>query len=114
MLGHLNPHMSLKLNKTRKERRKILKNHEFFPMVIQKGVQMHVVWTTLIKQNRPLTLCIVFEEFFDIGVLLSSQLFKQLAIVNDPPLSTTIDSIADPLFEPIRELMDATSETMTP
>ena len=67
---------------------------------------------TLLK-NVPVTLCFVFEEFFNIGLKLSSQLFEQLTFVDSPPLLMTMtEAIAVLLFEPIGERADTTAETM--
>ena len=68
----------------------------------------------LLKQNGPVKLCFIFKKFFDVGLLLSSQSFEQLAFVDFPPLlTTTTDAIVDPSFEPIGARTDAEAETMT-
>ena len=84
------------------------------PWLFVKLFEHIIVQKTLLKQNRLVTLCFIFKEFFDVGLLLSSQSFKQLAFANSPLLSTTTtDTIADLLFEPIGARTDVMVETMT-
>ena len=100
MLGNLDTRTYVtnnQQNKNKKRKEKILDYHQIFSHGRSKS-----------------RLNIFFENFADVGVLLSYLLFKNLAIVNVPLfLTTTAGAIADPLFELIRAIIDTTAETMT-
>ena len=82
-----------------------------FPRPFKKPFERIIVQTTLLEQKGPITLSFCFEEAVYVGVLLLSQLFKQIAIVDAPPLSITmINAIVDWLFKLIGERIDTTEE----
>ena len=81
--------------------------------MFEKSFKRIIVQTIVLEQNRPVTLSFFFKKVVDVGSSLPSQLFEQIAVVDAPPLSTTIiDSTTDLLFEMIRVRTDVTEETM--
>ena len=72
-------------------------------MVIQEAVWTYYCLNDASWTKQTVTLSFFFEEVVNAGLLLWYQLFKPLAIIDTPPLSTTTtDTIADPSFKLIR------------
>ena len=76
----------------------------FFPWLFEKSFERIIVRTTRLEQNKPVRLSLFFKEVVEVVVLLPSQLFKQLSIVDAPLLLTTkTDAIAEQAVRTTRQ-----------